>query len=97
MLTLRIVTKQGTSQSIECDSVHLSVVDDVLGEGGGSMGIRTGHIRSLISVDKGPVTAYLNGKEIFSANVGVGFATVENDTVTIVTERMQNAECRMQN
>ena len=97
MLTLKIVSKKGTGSAVKCDSVHLVTVDDTTGKGGGRLGIRPGHIKSLISVDEGPVRAYLDGKEIFFAIVGTGFATVENDIVTIVTERMQNAECRMQN
>ena len=64
--------------------------DDNNGEGGGSVGIRTGHIKSLMSIEKGKVTADLEGKEVFSCTTQGGFATVENDTVTVVTERMQN-------
>ena len=90
MLTLRIVSKEGVSSPVQCDSVHLTVTDDNNGCGGGSMGIRNGHIKSLISLDIGPVTAYLGGKEIFSSVADGGFATVEDDVVTVVTERMQN-------
>lgn len=89
MLTLRIISKEGSAGPVECDSVHLTVADDNMGRGGGSMGIRAGHIKSLISVDQGFVTAYLSGKEIFSCKTAGGFATVENDSVTVVTERMQ--------
>ena len=88
MLTLKIVSKDGVKVPVECDSVHLRVCDDTNGCGGGSMGIRAGHIRSLISVDRGPVTAYLDGKEIFSRTIDGGFATVENDVITIVTEKV---------
>lgn len=90
MLTLKIVSKDGTAKPVECESVHLMVADDNMGEGGGSMGIRTGHIKSLISLDRGPVIAYLDGKEIFSCKTDGGFATVENDIVTVVTEKMHN-------
>lgn len=90
MLTLRIISKDGCETPVECDSVHLTVADDNMGQGGGSMGIRSGHIKSLISLDKGPVTAFIEGKEIFSRITDVGFATVENDTVTVVTEKIQN-------
>ncbi|MBR4881568.1 MAG: hypothetical protein IKU19_06510 [Clostridia bacterium] len=88
MLTLKIVSKEGVSTPVECDSVHLKVCDNTLGQGGGSMGIRPGHIKSLISVERGPVVAYLDGKEIFSLDTDGGFATVENDNVTIVTEKI---------
>ncbi len=86
MLTLKIVSKNGCLGPVSCDSVHLNLPDDTLGKGGGSMGIRTGHIKSLISVERGRITAYLEGKEIFSCQTDVGFATVENDNVTVVTE-----------
>ena len=88
MLTLKIVSKDGTRPPVECDSVHLNVCDDTMGRGGGSMGIRAGHIKSLICLDRGPVTAYLEGKEIFSCITDGGFATVENDIITIVTEKV---------
>ncbi len=87
MLTLKIVSKNGSSTPVECDSVHLTVCDDNNGCGGGSMGIRQGHVKSLISVDYGPITAYIEGKEIFSCKTDGGFATVENDIVTVVTEK----------
>ena len=87
MLTLKIVSKDGVVAAVECDSVHLTVCDDTNGRGGGSMGIRPGHIKSLISLDQGSVAAYIGEKEIFSCIVGGGFATVENDTVTVVTEK----------
>lgn len=89
MLTLKIVSKNGSSPVVECDSIHLTVADDTTGKGGGSMGIRPGHIKSLISLGRGGVTAYIDGKEIFSCMTDVGFATVENDNVTIVTEKIE--------
>ena len=88
MLTLKIISKDGSLAPVECDSVHLTVSDDNNGGGGGSMGIRPGHIKSLISLDRCPVTAYLEGKEMFSRIADSGFATVENDTVTVVTEKI---------
>ena len=89
MLTLKIVSKKGCLGPVSCDSVHLNVADDTMGKGGGSMGIRQGHIKSLVSLERGKVTAYLEGKEIFSCQTDVGFATVENNQVTVVTENIQ--------
>ena len=88
MLTLKIVSKNGSLGPVSCDSVHLNLPDDTLGKGGGSMGIRPGHIKSLISLERGEVKAYLEGKEIFSCQTDVGFATVEDDVVTVVTEKV---------
>lgn len=87
MLTLKIVSKDGVRPPIECDSVHLTVADDNMGRGGGSMGIREGHIKSLICLEKGPVTAFIEGKETYSCITDGGFATVEEDVVTVVTEK----------
>ena len=88
MLTLKMISKDGSFDPVECDSVHLPVSDDTAGRGGGSMGIRQGHIRSLICLDTGSVTAYLLEKEIFRCKTSGGFATVENDTVTVVSEQV---------
>lgn len=88
MLTLKIISKDGSSSPVECDSIHLTVCDNTMGKGGGSMGIRQGHIKSLICLDKGPVTAYVGGKEVFSTVTDGGFATVENDAITVVTEKI---------
>ena len=88
MLTLKIVSKNGSLGPVSCDSVHLNLPDDTLGKGGGSMGIRPGHIKSLISLERGRITAYLEGNEIFSCQTDVGFATVEDDVVTVVTEKV---------
>lgn len=77
-------------EPVECDSIHLLLCDNNMGKGGGSIGIRQGHVKSLLSIEKGKVSAYLNGNEIFSCVTKGGFATVEHDTVTVVTE-----ECKM--
>ena len=87
MLTFKIVSLNGGTEPIECDSVHLILCDSTEGKDGGSIGIRTGHIRSLLSVAGGKVSAYLDAKEIFSCQSDGGFATVEDDTVTLVTQK----------
>ncbi len=87
IIKLRVVTPQKAEGPIECDSVHLQITDDLDGNGGGDYGIRLGHIRSVISVDKGNVTAYLDGKQVFETKVDGGFATVENNTITVVAEK----------
>ena len=87
MLTFKIISLNGSTEPIECDSVHLILRDSTEGKGGGSMGVRTGHIKSLLSVADGKVNAYLNSKEIFSCTTVGGFATVEDDTVTLVTQK----------
>lgn len=88
VIILKIVTPESLVGPFECDSVHFIITDDKTGNGGGEYGVRSGHIRSVISVDKGNVTAYLDGKQVFETKVDGGFATVENNIVTIVTEKI---------
>lgn len=71
---------------VECDSVRLCVRDGERGRGGGSAGIRPGHIKSLISLDKGRVEGFLNGERVISVAVSGGFAAVGDDLVTIIAE-----------
>lgn len=44
-LSLRIITPNGVAAEAACDAVTLPVADGISGEGGGSMGIRRGHVR----------------------------------------------------
>lgn len=71
---------------IECDSVRLCVRDGEKGRGGGSAGIRPGHIKSLISLDKGQVEGFRGGERVISVTVSGGFAAVGDDLVTIIAE-----------
>lgn len=86
-LQLTVVTPDGKHGPIRCDSVHLTISDDLSGKGGGSCGIRPGHVAALMSVDCGPITAMLKGEVVFSADGGSGFASVDGDSVTIVTDK----------
>ena len=85
-LILNIVTPNGARDPVQCDSIRLMICDDLNGKGGGSYGIRAGHAKSLLSVDKGVITAFLSGQNVLTGKSGAGFATVEQNTVTVVTE-----------
>lgn len=85
-LTLNIVSPKGVYGPVHCDSVQLTVSDDLNGKGGGSYGIKRGHIESLLTLDKGLIKAFLDGKNILTASCDCGFATVRNNTVTAVVE-----------
>lgn len=85
-LTLNIVTPRASYGPFCCDSVHLTVCDSKKGRGGGSYGIRAGHTESLLTLDKGPVEAFLSGKAVLTGKCSGGFATVEENTVLIITE-----------
>ncbi|MBQ7936559.1 MAG: hypothetical protein IJ333_09500 [Clostridia bacterium] len=86
LLTLSVVTLTGALKPVQCDSIRLTVSDNPEGKGGGSYGIRKGHVKALISLDAGPLTAYENGAPILQAQAGNGFATVDQDTVTVVVD-----------
>ena len=85
-LTLNIVFPKGVYGPVHCDSVQLTVSDDLNGKGAGSYGIRSGHIESLLTLDKGLLKAFLDGKNILTAKCDCGFATVKNNTVTAIVE-----------
>ena len=84
---LIIATPKGSLSPVECDSVHLNISDDAKGKSGGNYGIRKGHVNALFSLEEGNVSALLNGETVFSGKTGKGFATVDNDVVTVVVEK----------
>ena len=85
-LTLTIVTPKGTRGPVSCDSIHLKICDDMNGKGGGSYGIKAGHTKSLLSLEKGVIEAFLMGEKILTGECDVGFATVNQNVVTVVVE-----------
>ena len=85
-LILNIVTPNGARDPILCDSVQLTICDDLSGRGGGSYGIMAGHAKALLSLDKGVIKAFLSAQNVLTGESGAGFATVEENTVTVVTE-----------
>lgn len=85
-LILKIVTPSGNRDPIRCDSVHLTICDDLNGKGGGSYGIRAGHAKSLLTLDQGVIQAFLAGQTVLAGESDIGFATVERNIVTVVTE-----------
>ena len=90
LLTLTIVTPDGTGAEIRCDSVRLTTPDGIKKNNpGGSFGIRRGHADALLAVTEGPVTAFLEGEQIFAGTVSAGFAMVSGgDTVSVLTDRL---------
>lgn len=85
-ITVKIVTPQKVLKDIHCDSVHIMVYDDKNGKGGGSYGIRAGQINTVYAICKGPIYAYHEGKVIFSCETIGGFATFEDNVLTVTTE-----------
>ena len=72
--------------TLECDSVILSIADNTDGAFSGLYGIRKGHAKAIFSLNNGKVSVSLSGKEIFSAECMGGFAKIENDDVRVVVD-----------
>ncbi len=85
-LTLLFLTTDGNNEKTECDSVHLLLRDGVLGNEGGSIGIRKGHVKSVLALQSGLVTAYSDGNVIFSKKAENALAYIENDVVTVLSD-----------
>ena len=85
-LSLTVVTPTGAISPVTCESVHCSVTDDSKGKGGGRYGIRSGHARALLTIAPGEVEALRQGERVFLCRCGSGFATVEDNMVTLVVE-----------
>lgn len=85
-LTVKIVTPQGEHTPLECDSLRLNVADNANGRGGGCYGVHPGHTDMLFALAEGPLTVLLAGDILLEGRCGNGFATVEKDAVTVVTE-----------
>ena len=88
-LTLKIVTPDGMDRTVDCDSILLWMAADTSGKGEGSIGIRQGHVNAVIALGNGPIEARLKGSKVFEAETEGGFATVMNDTVTVVTQHLK--------
>ena len=78
---LRVVTPAGAVLDIRCDSVRLNAADE---QGGGSLGIRHGHMPAMIVLERGRLTAFSEGEKIKDIGVGGGVATVSDDVVTVL-------------
>ena len=85
-LTLNIVTPKCTYGPFQCDSVHLTLSNDVNEKGGGSCGIRKEHAKSILSLDKGSIKAFNEKEIVLVGESGCGFATVDKNIVTVVVE-----------
>lgn len=85
-LTLKIATPKGARDPILCDSIQLTISDDLSGRGGGGYGIRPGHAKALLTLDRGVIKASLSGRNILTGKTGAGFVNVEQNTVAVVTE-----------
>ncbi len=91
-LLLTVITPGETYGPIPCDSVRVTIPDNAAGTGGGSYGIRPGHISALLVLDAGSLQAFSAGRSVFTAQCGCGFASVEHNRITAVTEDCRKGE-----
>ena len=89
-ITLILTAPDSGETKVECDSVRFTVPDgETNRNAGGSVGIRPGHTDALMAVAAGTVSAFLNGRPVFSCAVGPGLAMVTPASVSILTERCE--------
>lgn len=88
VLTVSFFCVDRQVSDMECDSVRLPVSDNVKGEFSGSYGIRKGHARAVFSLKAGKVILTSDGKTVFETDISDGFATVENNEVSITVNGM---------
>lgn len=87
-----IVTPDGVNGEYTCDSVNLMMPDDKHGKNGGNIGIRKGHADAVIALDKGDITAKLEGREVFRGRVSGGFAVVKGGNLSVIAEQLLSDE-----
>jgi F-type H+-transporting ATPase subunit epsilon len=83
-LTLEIVTPEARVYSDTIDTVVIPTAQ-------GEIGILPGHIPLLTKVEAGELRVTKNGQTTWLA-VGVGFAQIEGDTVSVLAEQAINEE-----
>ena len=86
LFTVKFFTVNQQTPDVECDSIRIPVSDKTNGEFSGYYGIRKGHAKAIFSLKAGKLTASLNGKDVFSADIPDGFAIVENNVVSITVD-----------
>ena len=88
-MKLKVITVDTHIEKENCDYITLTVADDVKGGFSGSYGIKKGHARTVFALGEGKVTAQRQGEIIFSAEASSGFATVEDNVVTVTVDSVK--------
>lgn len=87
---LLVLASPGMPETVvRCDAVSFSVPDGVKGENGGSVGIRPGHTNAMMALDRGKIVARLGEQCVLSCTSSGGFAMVEGQRVTILSDNLQ--------
>lgn len=96
---LVLASPGATETAVRCDAVTFTVPDGAKGKNGGSVGIRPGHTNAMMALDEGKITARLEGQDVLSCTTSGGFAMVEGQRVTILSDGLQidliNENCRV--
>ncbi len=87
-VVLKIVTPAGGALELPCDGVRLCCPDGAKGKNGGWIGIRRGHEAALLALEPGHVKVRVAG-ELREIEISGGFALVENNVVTVFTEKTE--------
>ena len=85
-MTIRILTPTGFSAEAACDSVKLTLRDDLSGKGGGLIGIRRNHAPAVLALGKGTILASLGQEVVLRAAAEDGFASVGGNVITVITD-----------
>ena len=85
-ILLKVVTPDGKAAETVCDSVRFSIPDGDGGVKGGGVGIRKGHIDSLMSVAAGKLVAHKGGVKVLDCTVSDGLAVVSGDRLDILID-----------
>lgn len=88
LIELTLLSPDSEPLTVLCDSVHLPLRDDLKGHGGGDYGIRRGHTPSVLSLGQGPLTAITNGAAVLEKRCSGGFAKIQPDRVTVISEHI---------
>ena len=85
-MMLTVVLPDKPPERVACDYVKLTVKDSLRGKNGGSYGIMSCHTPSVFLLEAGITEAFFNGESIWKRKTGDGFARVEENNITVVTE-----------
>ena len=88
-LRFSLLTPRGEACACACDAVDLTAKDDAGGSGGGSIGIRRGHLPAVVALEEGgSLQVRLEGKVLYSVRIRGGFARIDREEVTVLTPEL---------
>ena len=83
-------TLQKSLQKVSSGMRINSAKDDASGKGGGSLGVRRGHLPAVVALEEGGTLRVTRGGEtVYSARVQNGFARISREEVTVLTPKAE--------